>query len=99
MPVAIPEDGVRHQQAREDLQIAHGTRGAFVERVSHLLREALPSLLILALRQQTEHLAEVFLMKPLHLVDAPIDSPILFGKQHAVEALDNEERLLFDRCV
>ena len=35
-------------------------------------------------------------MKPLHLVDAPIDSPILFGKQHAVEALDNEERLLFD---
>ena len=96
MPVAISENGVHHQQAHERLDIAHRIRRALVKHIPHLLRITHAPLLVLALRQKAEHLAKILLMKPLNPLHSATSPPIIFGKHHAIEALNDEERLTPD---
>ena len=96
MPVAISENGVHHQQAHERLDIAHRIRRALVKHIPHLLRIAHAPLLVLALRQEAEHLAKILLVKPLNPPHSATSSPIIFGKHHAIETLNDEERLISD---
>ena len=66
MPIAISHNGIEYEELRERLQISHRigrTRRYFI---AHPLGIANAARFVFALRQESQHLAEVLLMHPQH---------------------------------